>query len=64
MAEQRPVEVDRGYSGKKSGKFHQFGQSPFSDDSGQYHTKTVAIVELDDGQVIEVDPKSMKFTDR
>ena len=63
MAESRKCEVK--YSSEtKEAKFIRFGDSIYFDDGNNAIPKTVAIVELDNGQVAEVDPYMIKFTDK
>lgn len=62
MAEPRNCEVNYSYETKK-GKFIQFGNSIYFDDGSNPHPKTVAIVELEGGQVAEVEPHMVKFID-
>ena len=45
----------------KQGNFIQFGNSIYFDDGNNPHPKTVAIVELDGGQVVQVDPYMVRF---
>ncbi|KEA54659.1 hypothetical protein DT73_00405 [Mangrovibacter sp. MFB070] len=47
---------------KPEGNFVQYAPIEVYDDSGQMHTPVKAIVELDDGKVLTVDPKSIRFT--
>ena len=47
----------------KVGNFVKYGVVFDTDESNHLHAVDVAIVELDDGQVIEVSPKNIKFSD-
>ena len=61
MTEPRRCEVK--YSHEiKTGNFIQYGNSIYFDDGNNPHPKTIGIVELDNGQVVEVDPHMIKFT--
>jgi hypothetical protein len=62
MAETRECIVHGGEHGEpKRGWFHQFGTSYYSDGAGDQHDRTVAIVEMEDGRVIEVEPSQVRF---
>lgn len=63
MSEPRPCEVNYSYETKK-GNFIQFGNSIYFDDGNNPHAKTIAIVELENGQVAEVDPHMVKFINK
>jgi hypothetical protein len=41
--------------------FHRFGDSPMPQDDGTDVSRTIAVVELEDGTIMEVDPKRVKF---
>lgn len=58
--EQRRVVVTGLYD-KPEGTFVKFAQMKFYDDSNQLHTAEQAIIELDDGRVINVEPSSIRF---
>ena len=60
MSEPRRCEVKYSYE-TKQGNFIQFGNSIYFDDGNNPHPKTVAIVELDGGQVVQVDPYMVRF---
>lgn len=62
MSEPRRCEVKYSHE-KKQGNFFQFGSSIYFDDGNNPHPKTIAIVELDGGQVVEVDPCMVRFLD-
>lgn len=62
MAESRRCQV-KDYHETKQGNFIQFGIGVYHDEGNNPHQKTIAIVELDGGQVIEVDPGMIKFID-
>lgn len=49
---------------RTDGKFLSFGDSIFYDDGGKALARTVAIVELPNGDVVEVQPSQVKFTDQ
>lgn len=60
MSEPRRCEVN--YSFKtETGNFIQYGTSIHYDDGNNPHQKTIAIVELDSGQVAEVEPHMIQF---
>lgn len=64
MAETRPCEIASSWGQPKVGKFHKWGNAVTYDDGNQPHDRTIAIVELEDGTVVEAGPKEIKFTDR
>ncbi|MFZ6010432.1 MAG: hypothetical protein ACOYXT_08775 [Bacteroidota bacterium] len=59
----RAIEVKYGYpnAGAK-GYFHGWFREPCYDDSGRAVPKTFALVELQDGDVVFVEPTTIKFT--
>ena len=61
MSGPRKCKVLRPHDEDILGTFHRFGEQQIYDDGGQMHTKTVAIVERNDGRVIEVEPHKIKF---
>lgn len=64
MVETRPCEIAQSWGPAKVGTFHRWGTAITYDDANQPHDKSIAIVELEDGKVIEVSPSEVKFTDR
>ncbi len=58
MEETRRCEV-KGFHEK--GNFVKFGQMVITDEGNNYFQRECAIVELDSGQVIEVEPSWIKF---
>jgi len=50
------------YSKTTNGYFIQFASKVISDEGHNKFQNTIAIVETDDGQVVEVEPGQVKFT--
>ena len=62
--EPRPIQVKSGLpypSGGSLGYFHGWCKEPFYNDSGPYLTKTFALVELADGNVVLIEPNWIRF---
>ncbi|WP_153065806.1 hypothetical protein [Achromobacter xylosoxidans] len=51
------------YGKIQAGNFYRFGDSIYFDDGNNPMPKTVAIVELADGKVVEVEPNQIRFID-
>lgn len=47
--------------GDIEGVFIQYGTKLVYDDGNQPHSVTMAVVEADDGQVLEAEPKTIRF---
>lgn len=52
--------IDLGYR-KAEGNFIQYGNGIVYDDSNQPLQRTMAIIEMDDGSVMEVSPSEVRF---
>ncbi|CAH6324115.1 hypothetical protein ACVGWB_15720 [Enterobacter mori] len=61
MAEEKRRVKVTGLYDKPEGTFIKFAPMKFYDDANQLHTAEQAIVELDNGRVINVEPSSIQF---
>lgn len=61
MSEEKRECVVVEYGDKKKGMFVKYAPIKFLDDANQPYTAEQAIVELDNGDVITVDPGCIKF---
>ncbi len=48
-------------SGNEKGKFHRWADVKDLDDANQPYTHTVALVELEDGKIVEVPPSQLRI---
>lgn len=59
----RPCLILRDYSEPIKGKFHRWGNEVVYDDGNQPHDRTIGIVEVESGEVRQVTPREIQFTD-
>lgn len=61
MSQLRKCKVVRPYQETVDATFHQWGSKSVYGDGENSYPETVALVELEDGQMLKVDPECIKF---